>query len=97
MASQTSSNLFDLRCTRSCSWSSSPWLDRCLGPLTVSAQVVASVGFTFTAVINIPEAVGCAGDDSWVCYAMTLVVIVLVAETLVLFRHQPGNTGGNAG
>ena len=58
---------------------------------------MATVGFTFTAVINIPEAVRSAGHATWVCYANTLVAIVLVAESLVQFRHQPGSAGSITG
>jgi len=74
-----------------------PGLNRCLGPLAVTAQAVATVGLTLTAVINIPEAVRSAGHATWVCYAIALVAIVLVAETLVLFRYQPGSASGIAG
>jgi amino acid transporter len=74
-----------------------PGLNRCLGPLAVTAQAVATVGLTLTAVINIPEAARTAGHATWVCYAIALVAIVLVAETLVLFRRQPGSAGGIAG
>ena len=72
-------------------------LHRCLGPVAVTAQAVATVGLTLTAVINIPEAARSAGHATWVCYAIALVAILLVAETLVLFRRQPGSAGGIAG
>ena len=72
-------------------------LNRCLGPVAVTAQAVATVGLTLTAVINIPAAARSAGHATWICYAIALVAIVLVAETLVLFRRQPGSASGIAG
>ena len=72
-------------------------LNRCLGPVAVTAQAVATVGLTLTAVINIPEAARTAGHATWICYAIALVVILLVAETLVLFRREPGSASGIAG
>ena len=74
-----------------------PGLNRCLGPVAVTAQAVATVGLTLTAVINIPETARTAGHATWVCYAIALVAILLVAETLVLFRRQPGSASGIAG
>ena len=74
-----------------------PGLNRCLGPVPVTAQAVATVGLTLTAVINIPEAARNSGHATWVCYAIALVAILLVAETLVLFRRQPGSAAGIAG
>lgn len=74
-----------------------PGLNRCLGPVEVTAQAVATVGLTLTAVINIPEAAQTAGHATWVCYLIALVVILLVAETLVMFRRQPGSASGIAG
>jgi len=72
-------------------------LNRCLGPVAVTAQAVATVGLTLTAVINIPEAARSAGHATWICYVIALVVILLVAETLVLFRREPGSASGIAG
>jgi len=77
--------------------SAPPTLNRCLGPVAVTAQAVATVGLTLTAVINIPEASRSAGRATWICYAIALVAILLVAETLVLFRSQPGSAAGIAG
>lgn len=74
-----------------------PGLNRCLGPLAVTAQAVATVGLTLTAVINIPETARTAGHATWLCYAIALVAILLVAETLVMFRRQPGSASGIAG
>jgi hypothetical protein len=65
--------------------------------VAVTAQAVATVGLTLTAVINIPEAARTAGHATWICYAIALVVILLVAETLVLFRREPGSASGIAG
>jgi amino acid transporter len=75
----------------------SPALKRCLGPVEVTAQAVATVGLTLTAVINIPEAARTAGHATWISYAIALVAILLVAETLVMFRRQPGSASGIAG
>ncbi len=77
--------------------SSPATLNRCLGPVAVTAQAVATVGLTLTAVINIPAAARTAGHATWICYAIALVAIVLVAETLVLFRREPGSASGIAG
>ena len=74
-----------------------PALKRCLGPVEVTAQAVATVGLTLTAVINIPEAARTAGHATWISYAIALVAILLVAETLVMFRRQPGSASGIAG
>lgn len=72
-------------------------LRRCLGPLAVTTQAVATIGLTLTAVINIPEAMRTAGPATWIAYALALAVIVLVSETLVLFRRLPGGPQGIAG
>ena len=45
-------------------------LNRCLGPVAVTAQAVATVGLTLTAVINIPAAARSAGHATWICYAI---------------------------
>lgn len=75
-----------------------PLLHRCLGPLAVIAQAVATVGLTITAVINIPEALAAgSGSATWLCYAIALVAILLVSETLVLFRQHPARASGIAG
>lgn len=83
--------------TRAATPASPPTLNRCLGPVAVTAQAVATVGLTLTAVINIPAAARSAGHATWVCYAIALVAILLVAETLVLFRQEPGSASGIAG
>jgi amino acid transporter len=75
-----------------------PLLRRCLGPLAITAQAVATVGLTITAVINIPEALAAgAGAATWLCYAIALLAIVLVSETLVLFREHPARASGIGG
>jgi amino acid transporter len=71
-------------------------LRRCLGPLEVTAQAVGTVGLTLTAVFNIPEAMRTAGAATWISYGLALLVVLLVAETLVLFRRLPGSPGGIA-
>ena len=53
--------------TRSAPPASPPTLNRCLGPVAVTAQAVATVGLTLTAVITIPEAARSAGHATWVC------------------------------
>ena len=74
-----------------------PQLRRCLGPMAITSQAVATVGLTLTAVINIPAVVSSAGRATWIAYAIALVAIVLVSETLVLFRHEPAQANGIAG
>lgn len=64
--------------------------------MEVTSQAVATVGLTLTAVINIPEAARSAGHATAVCFAIALVAILLVAETLVMFRRQPASTSGIA-
>jgi len=71
-------------------------LRRCLGPLEVTAQAVGTVGLTLTAVFNIPEAMRTAGSATWISYGLALVVVLLVGETLVLFRRLPGSPSGIA-
>ena len=71
-------------------------LRRCLGPLEVTAQAVGTVGLTLTAVFNIPEAMRTAGAATWISYGLALVVVLLVGETLVLFRRLPGSPSGIA-
>lgn len=71
-------------------------LRRCLGPVAVTAQAVGTVGLTLTAVFNIPEAMRSAGEATWISYALALVVMLLVGETLVLFRYLPGSPNGMA-
>ena len=56
-----------------------PGLNRCLGPLAVTVEAVATVVIILSAVINIPEAVYSAGHATWVCSAIALMAIVLVA------------------
>lgn len=72
-------------------------LPRHLGSLAVFAQAVASIGLTLTAVLNIPEASRSAGRATWICYLLALATIVLVSETLVLFRRLPAGPQGIAG
>ena len=72
-------------------------LRRCLGPVAVTAQAIGTVGLTLTAVFNIPEAMRTAGSATWISYALALVVVLLVGETLVLFRQLPGSPNGIAG
>ncbi|MFM8967075.1 MAG: hypothetical protein ACKOGI_03790 [Vulcanococcus sp.] len=72
-------------------------LHRSLGPVAIGAQAVGTVGLTLTAVINIPAAAAVAGRATWIAYAIALVAIALVSETLVLFRHQPAGAAGIAG
>ncbi|MFM8276807.1 MAG: APC family permease [Cyanobium sp.] len=76
--------------------SSPPALKRCLGPVEVTSQAVATVGLTLTAVINIPEAASNAGHATAVCYALALVAMLLVAETFVMFRRQRASASGIA-
>ena len=71
-------------------------LRRCLGPLEVTAQAIATIGLTLTAVINIPEAMRSAGRGTWISYAIALVAVLLVCETLVLFRRLPPGPRGIA-
>ena len=72
-------------------------LRRSLGPVAIGAQAVGTVGLTLTAVINIPAAAAVAGRATWIAYALALVAIALVSETLVLFRHHPAGAAGIAG
>lgn len=72
-------------------------LRRCLGPVSVTSQAIGTVGLTLTAVFNIPEAMRTAGSATWISYALALVVVLLVGETLVLFRQLPGSPNGIAG
>jgi len=72
-------------------------LRRCLGPVAVTAQAVATIGLTLTAVINIPEAMRSAGRATWISYAVALAAVLLVSETLVLFRRLPARPSGIAG
>jgi amino acid transporter len=72
-------------------------LHRCLGPLEVVAQAIGTVGLTLTAVFNIPEAMRSAGAATWISYGLALVVLLLVGETLVLFRQLPAGPNGIAG
>lgn len=72
-------------------------LHRCLGPLAVTSQAVATIGLTLTAVINIPEAMRSAGRSTWISYVIALAAVLLVCETLVLFRRLPPAPRGIAG
>ena len=68
-----------------------------LGSVAVTAQAVATIGLTLTAVINIPEAMRGAGRATWISYLIALAGVLLVSETLVLFRRLPAGPGGIAG
>jgi amino acid transporter len=73
-------------------------LRQSLGPVGITGQALATMGLTVTATINIPQALAAgSGLDTWISYAVATVVILLVAETLVLFRHQPPVASGIAG
>ena len=71
-------------------------LRRCLGPVAVTAQAIATIGLTLTAVINIPEAMRSAGRSTWISYLISLAAVLLVCETLVLFRRLPCGPRGIA-
>lgn len=58
---------------------------------------MATIGLTLTAVINIPEALRDSGKYLWISYAIALGVVLLVCETLVLFRRSPAGPRGIAG
>lgn len=74
-----------------------PALRRSLGTIPTTAQALATIGLTITAVINIPAALAAgSGRATWICYLLALLVIALVAETLVLFRHHPARASGIA-
>lgn len=73
-------------------------LRRCLGPLSTMAQAIATMGLTITATINIPQAYTAgAATATWQSYAVAMALMLLVAETLVLFRHHPAEANGIAG
>lgn len=73
-------------------------LRRCLGVLPTTGQALATVGLTITAVINIPAALAAgSGHATWICYAIALMAMLLVVETLVLFRRHPARADGIAG
>lgn len=73
-------------------------LRRCLGSLSMMGQAVATMGLTITATINIPQAFASgAGRSTWQSYAIAMGVILLVAETLVLFRSGQTEANGIAG
>jgi amino acid transporter len=65
--------------------------------MAILGQSLATVGLTLTAVLNIPDVQQAAGRATWLAYAVPLVVILLVSETLVLFRHEPPRPTGIAG
>ena len=65
--------------------------------MAVTAQAVATIGLTLTAVINIPEAMRSSGRATWISYLLALLLVLLVGETLVLFRRLPGQPSGIAG
>jgi amino acid transporter len=49
-------------------------------------------------VINIPAALAAgSGHATWLCYAIALLAMLLVVETLVLFRRHPARADGIAG
>jgi len=76
---------------------SPPLLRRSLGPLAITAQAIGTIGLTITAVINIPQAFQLAGSATWIAYALATVAVLLISETLVLFRHEPAQANGIAG
>lgn len=57
-----------------------PGLNRRLATLAFTAQAMATVGLTLTAmiIIPIPATTPNAGHATWVCYAIALVMILLV-------------------
>ena len=71
-------------------------LRRCLGPLAVTAQGIAAIGLSGTAVINIPQIIASAGNSTWLCYLAAFLVVLLVTETLILFRQLPATAEGIA-
>lgn len=72
-------------------------LRRSLGIVGVTAQGVAAIGLTATAMVNIPQIIDLVGSKTWVCYLAASLVIVLVCETLLTFRQVPGTADGIAG
>ena len=73
-------------------------LRRYLGSVATTSQSLATIGLTITAVVNIPAALAAgSGSGTWMCYAIALLVILLVVETLVLFRHHQARASGIAG
>lgn len=65
-----------------------PQLRRSLGALPTTAQALATVGLTLTAVINIPAALAAgSGRATWLCYLIALLVIALVAIAAVLVAY----------
>lgn len=76
---------------------SPPLLRRSLGPIAITAQAIGTIGLTITAVINIPQAFQLAGGATWIAYVLATVAVLLISETLVLFRHEPAQANGIAG
>ncbi|MEI6830776.1 MAG: APC family permease [Synechococcaceae cyanobacterium ELA445] len=72
-------------------------LQRSLGTLPMLAQALAGIGLTLTAVINIPLIAATAGSGTWICYGVAGLAILLVSETLLVFRHHPAGAEGIAG
>lgn len=71
-------------------------LKRSLGTLPLIAQSLAGIGLTITAVVNIPLIVATAGTSTWICYVIAALAVVLVSETLLLFRRHPSGAEGIA-
>ncbi len=70
---------------------------RSLGPVAVTAQGVAAIGLTGTAMVNIPQAVALVGDNTWICFLVASLVILLITETLITFKKVPAAADGIAG
>jgi amino acid transporter len=71
-------------------------LKRCLGLASVTGQGVASIGLTGTVVVNIPAIYQSAGMATWVCYAVALAVVMLVALVLNFFTRSTAGPGALA-
>jgi amino acid transporter len=71
-------------------------LKRCLGLASVTGQGVASIGLTGTVVVNIPAIYQAAGMATWVCYAVALAVVMLVALVLNFFTRSTAGPGALA-
>ncbi|WP_239651811.1 APC family permease [Neosynechococcus sphagnicola] len=75
---------------------SEPQLNRCLGLVSVTAQAVAVVGPTITAVVNIPQVYLSAGSASWMTYLVATVCILMVAQVLEIFARRAAGTAALA-
>ena len=70
---------------------------RSLGTVGLTAQGLAAIGLTATAMVNIPQIVELVGAKTWLCYLAASLVIVLMCETVILFRKVPAAADGIAG